>query len=421
MGSDAAGASSLSPLADGSAGAAGSSAMASAGATAAGARDAGPPGSDAATGAGAGGSGAPPGTSVDDPSGVEDASVNPAPLGLCEQRLSAATELPSVVVVVDRTGSMFDAAEPGVSAWTALRATVLEAIRALEHEARFGLLMYSGDAELCPDLTALPPARDNHATIAALYGALELPGRLDGGPVAALNEAAAMLARAGGDPHVWLVTDGEVDYCDDGNPLCPVDSAIAGLQRLAAASPPIRTSVFGPATTPTVLAASALLSFANAGAGAAVARPATGPVPTDVNAIFDQCNGVLGWASDFASTGKPSLRGQSIGDYAESGGPAAVHLPAGDIAALAAELRAGWTVRRRCGIDLASEGVTGSALATLDASASLTLDGQPVPHDEQSGWHLVAGTTLQLEGESCDAVQAAAQPPLLELRWSCTP
>ena len=431
--SDAAGASSTSPLADGSSGAGssgaggpGSSAMAGAGATAsAGSGDAGIPGSGGSNGSGgAGGSRAsegPPDPVLDPPSNG-GASSTPAQPQLCQEALLAANELPSVIVVADRTGSMFDlSSEAGTAAWADLRTTVLAALEALEGEARFGFLAYSGDSELCPELTTLPPALGNQAALAALYGSLEQSQRRDGGPGGALNEAANLLASAGGARHVWLVTDGEVDYCNDGNPLCPVDSAIAGVQRLAATNPPIRTSVFGPATTLAVLAASALQSFANAGAGEPVARPATGPVSTDVNAIFDQCTGVPEWRSDFVSTGKPDVRGQSIADYAENGGAAVVHTPVGtDVAALVGELRAGLVVERRCGFDLAAAGVTPSALATLDASATVELAGAAIQNDAQNGWRLV-GSTLRLAGEACDAVRAAQQVPELSLRWSCTP
>lgn len=432
--SDVAGASGQSALGDGSGaggssggGAAGARAMASAGATAStGSSDAGPEGPNGSGAAGQNGSSASEGPSVGappvTPPGQDPGNPLPEPQ-LCQQLLRAVNELPTVVVVVDRTGSMFNpVTEAGATAWSELRTTLLAAIDALDGEARFGFLAYSGDFELCPELTALPPGLDNHAAIAALYGSLELALRRNGGPVGALNEAASLLSRAGGDPHVWLVTDGDVDYCDDGNPLCPVDSAIASVQRLAAATPPIRTSVFGPTTTLSVLATSALQSLANAGAGEPVARPATGPVSTDVNAIFDQCSAVPDWASDFASTGKPIVRGQSVADYAESGGAAVVHLPVGsDVAGLVAELRSRFVVERRCAFDLAADGVTESALATIDASAVLELGGAPVAHDEQNGWHVVGGSTLRLEGAACDAVRAAAQVSELELRWSCTP
>lgn len=395
------------------------------------------PGPGASSGAGgvsAGGASAtgvnegPPGASLDPPP-PRDASAPPGPA--CEQQLVADVEAPTVLVLADRSGSMFsplDAApldEPAPaprSVWSELRATVLAAIEALESDVRFGFLAYSGDGEVCPELTSLAPALGNHAAIAALYGSLEAPERRNGAPP--LAEAASLLALAGGDARVWLVTDGDVDYCDDGNPLCPVDSAIAALQRLAAANPPIRTTVFG--ATPlgaSALSSSALQAFANAGAGEPVSLPALGPNPTDPNAIFDQCSGVPAWADDFARTGKPAARGQSAADYAAAGGAALVRGPLGpgDGGELVAALRRELANERRCAFDLAAAGVAREALATLDEAARLELGGAVVPHDTVDGWHLVGDATLRLEGASCEAVRAAPATPTLRLTWACDP
>lgn len=360
----------------------------------------------------------PPGAAVDPPLEA-DASTPPA---LCQQLLSTLAEPPTVIVVADRSGSMFDPLdETGSTPWTALRALVLELVLAVQNEARFGFVASSGNTEVCPELTSLPPELGNHAAIQALYGSLERSLRIDGGPALALDDVEAVLSAAAGARHVWLVTDGSVDYCDDGNPLCPVDSSIGRLQRLAAASSSIRTRVFGAAPPTATLPAAALQAFALAGAGAAVGLPATGPAPTDPNALFDQCSSVPSWAADFARTGKPNSRGQSVGDYAAGNGTAVVHSPASDVAALTAELRAELVAERPCSFELARDGVSASALAGIDDNAVLELDGAAVAHDEQDGWHRVGASTLRLEGASCQAVRAAAEPPALQLRWSCSP
>jgi hypothetical protein len=360
----------------------------------------------------------PPGAAVDPPLEA-DASTPPA---LCQQQLGTLAEPPTVIVVADRSGSMFDPLdETGSTAWTALRALVLELVLAVQNQARFGFTASAGNAEVCPELTSLPPELGNHAAIQALYGSLERSLRIDGGPALALDDVEAVLSAAAGERHVWLVTDGSVDYCDDGNPLCPVDSSIGRLQRLAAASPSIRTRVFGVAPPTAALPAAALQAFALAGAAQPVALPATGPTPTDPNAMYDQCSSAPSWAADFARTGKPDARGQSIGDYADGNGTAVVHSPANDIAALTAELRAELVAERPCSFELARDGVSASALAGLDDNAVLELDGAAVAHDEQDGWHRVGASTLRLEGASCRTVRAAAEPPALQIRWLCSP
>jgi hypothetical protein len=398
---------------DGSAGRAqGSSASAGTGANAAGA------GSSSPGAGGAGASEGPPGVAIDSPPDG-DASTSPA---LCQQLLSTLAEPPTVIVVADRSGSMFDPLDTtGASAWTTLRPLLLELVLALQNEVRFGFTAFSGGPSACPELTSLPPELGQHAAIQALYASLERPAQDDGGPSLALDEVEAALSVAAGARHVWLVTDGDVDYCDDGNPLCPVDSSIGRLQRLAAASPSIRTRVFGIAPPTATLPISALQAFALAGASEPVALPASGPTPTDPNAIFDQCSSVPSWASDFARTGKEASRGQSVADYADADGTAVVHSPASDSAELIAELRSELVAERPCSFELAAEGMPEGALARLDESAVLELDGAPIARDEQDGWRLVGASTLRLEGASCQAVRAAAEPPALQIRWTCSP
>lgn len=392
------------PTANGGAGGAGASAAGTAGGGAAGADGAGEQ---------------PPGAAIDPPAG-SDAGLPPA--ALCQQSLSTLAEPPTVIVVADRSGSMFNPLDDtGSTPWAALRALVLDLVRGLENEVRFGFTAYSGDPDRCPELTSLPPELGQHAAIQALYGSLEAPLRRNGGPALALDEVESALSAAAGERHVWLVTDGAVDYCDDGNPLCPVDSSIARLQRLAAAGRSIRTRVFGISPLTATLPSSALQAFARAGAAEPVALPATGPTPTDANAIFDQCSAVASWASDFALTGKPSQRGQSIAEYSEGAGAAVVHSPADDAVALLAELRSQLVAERPCSFELARDGVPASALARFDESAVLELDGTPIAHDEQNGWHRVAASTLRLDGASCRALRGAAEPPALQLRWSCAP
>jgi hypothetical protein len=138
-----------------------------------------------------------------------------------------------------------------------------------------------------------------------------------------------------------------------------------------------------------------------------VALPAISTVPSDANAIFDQCSGVPSWAADFASTGRPSVRGQSVGDYAPSGGTAVVRAPAGDVAAVVAELRAELVPERPCSFDLEAAGALPGSLSSSDGNVALTIEGAPVDRDEQSGWQLVGASTLQLEGSSCAALRAA--------------
>src|SRR5262249_32176893 len=126
-----------------------------------------------------------------------------------------------------------------------------------------------------------------------------------------------------GEKYVLFVTDGEPDYCDDGNALCPPDSVVGALQNMAAGIgpngtqvAPIKTLMFGIISANPQILPSTLQAFANAGAGLPVAPPERqGQTTYDPNAIYDQCSGQVGWAADFAATGKPKMRGETIGTY----------------------------------------------------------------------------------------------------------
>jgi len=371
-----------------------------------------------AQGAADAGASAPAQATAPSDAGLIHASEAGASPPLCQLDLQAAAEPPTVIVAADRSGSMFDPIDASsASAWSTLRTTLLAVLLELQGEVRFGFTAYSGDSEVCEELTSLPPALDNHGAIQALYGSLEASTRRDGGPFGALDDAASVLASAAGERYVWLVTDGVIDYCNDANPLCPIDSAVAQLQQLAAGDPPVRTTVFGLAPATSLLAASALQNFANAGEARPVALPSATPGVNDPNAIFDQCSSDARWAADLTASGKAIVRGQTVGNYAAEGGTATVYPPSAEPAALAGALRSQLAFRP-CSFELEPAGPAGAG-KTFDESASVELDGTLVPHDAVDGWHLVRPVTMRLEGASCAALRSATQVPTLTIRWEC--
>jgi hypothetical protein len=217
-----------------------------------------------------------------------------------------------------------------------------------------------------------------------------------------------------GDKFILFVTDGEPDYCDNGNKLCPPDSVVGRLQKLASGTEldalgnrraPIRTLVFGVTAPGTTILPSALQAFANAGAGAPVE-----PLKQDENAAYDpnaqydQCVGVAGWAADFALTGKPAMRGQSIGDYSTVGGTTPFYSPdASNQALLVQQLRTALAEVKSCTFDLAGDGVEVDTTRTdLGEKAVINVNGARVALDPVNGWHMTSPTTVQLEGGACD-------------------
>jgi hypothetical protein len=347
------------------------------------------------------------------------------PMGCQQAQREFVPNIPTVYLLVDRSGTMFDSIGNNVSAWTALRGGVLEVMRELEGSVRFGFAAFSGanTGPLMCDLQvpAVPPKLNNYADIAALYEPLGQPTNSKDTPtLLALEQVASQLRQdtsTVGDKYILFVTDGEPDYCDDGNQLCPPDSVVGLLQRLAsgvdatgAAVAPIRTLVFGVSSPTATIRADVLQAFANAGAGLPVMAISqnAGQAP-DPNAMYDQCfNGnVLGWKNDFAATGKNQVRGESVGDYvfdATLAGTAPVYRPdPTDQAALTDQIRAALAGVKSCSFDLGEDEVQVDLSRTdLGQLAHVIVNGQPVVYDPANGWSMMSETTVVLSGAACE-------------------
>jgi hypothetical protein len=112
---------------------------------------------------------------------------------------------------------------------------------------------------------------------------------------------------APGEKFILFVTDGQPDFCDDGNELCPPDSVVGELQTLATGG--IHTLVFGISSPLTTISDAVLQGFANAGASQPVA-----PLVADINQVFDQCS-ASPVGRRVRDHGKQATRGHTIGDY----------------------------------------------------------------------------------------------------------
>ena len=353
----------------------------------------------------------------------------------CQQASRSFTpKTPTVFLVVDRSDSMFDANPPGsnppTNSWGLLRSGVLQVVGNLQADVRFGFGAFSSRmgkyAELpaaqadqeCVDMPSVPPLESNMAAIGSLYNSLEKGAGKDTPTVLALRRAAQSLwsDTTEGDKYILFVTDGQPDFCDDGNQLCPPDSVVGKLQQLAlgldetgATHPPIHTIVFGIKSPLSSVLPETLQQFANAGAGLPVAPPQPDPTRYDPNSLYDQCNFVPGWATDFALTGKPAVRGQSIGAYIDPADPlqvagnATVYRPdPTDQAALVQQIGTALASVKSCSFDLAGDGVKVDLTRTdLGTLAKININGSPVPFDATDGWHMLSETTVQLEGKAC--------------------
>lgn len=191
----------------------------------------------------------------------------------------AARTIPSVVVVIDQSGSMalpFGAS--GGSRWTTLEDALVGTgglVTSLEHFVRFGAVMYTDDPEVggCPDVDTQPASLDGRGNLAALY-AVDFPsgntptGDTLGLVLAQRDELFAESTRTG-PAVILLATDGEPGTCADGTDI------VGGRQRTvdnarAAFDAGIETYVLSVGTE---IAQQHLQDVANAGVGRQAGEP----------------------------------------------------------------------------------------------------------------------------------------------------
>lgn len=369
------------------------------------------------------------------------------PMGCQQAQREFIPKIPAVFVLVDRSGTMFDPipSENGqtVTPWGSLRVGVLDVMRELEGAVSFGFGAFSGQNLGAPecrlDAPGVPPQLDNYDAIASLYEPLERPTdaqNKETPTTLALVNAATQLRETvtDGDRYILFVTDGEPDYCDDGNNLCPPDSVVGLLQDLAAGvdrdgttHPPIQTLVFGISSPSANIQQSALQNFANAGAGQPVAYFTANANPADPNYLdptYDQCAGVPGWSTDFATTGKTAARGVTIGTYVAdptAAGTAPVFRPDPlDQAALTEQIRTALAGVKSCTFDLGEDGVqVDLSRQDLGEKAKVVVNGNPVAFDATNGWSMLSETTVALAGEACTAWRSPTIQTSISFDFPC--
>ncbi|MBX3271328.1 MAG: VWA domain-containing protein [Sandaracinaceae bacterium] len=274
-------------------------------------------------------------------------------------RVQANRVTPTVVVIVDQSGSMTERFGDS-NRWDALRDSLLARpdgfIAALESQVRFGLALYSATFRdgmpvgMCPSVEYVPPAIDNYAAIQAVYGpASPLSETPTGESVDAVLTRLSMVPDPTDDPTIFiLATDGEPDTCAVPNPQTGQPQAIAAVERAYRAG--VRTYVIS--------------------------------VGRDVSAAHLQ---------DVANAGL----GRRAGD------PDAEYWVAGDDAGLRAALTAIIGGELSCVVTL-----TGM-IQDLDLACTGTviLNGTPIPCDDPDGWNVLDATHIELRGESCERLQ----------------
>lgn len=343
--------------------------------------------------------------------GVDEMTAMPA---RCNE-LGAQFEkiVPSVVVLVDRSKSMFEAnGDTSVRAqlWDPLEDALTNSsdgvIPQLQSEVRFGFVAYNRDADpaaaQCPNLQNVPIALDNGAAIGGAYAAAGVvPTSYYKWDTPTAESVQAVTAELGafaepGPKYILLVTDGNPDRCGEPDPQCGQDDAIAAVQAAYAAG--ITTFVVGIGE---VLAATNdpnvtgcwgrcgplhLQDLANAGVGQPVLRNTD---PQYLSNCFNNRRDANG----------RQVYGASYVDEAALAGSAPFFAPNGR-AALRDAIASILSGVRSCTFTLKQE-----VRAGKESTGTVLLDGAPLVYGDPDGWVLGDGKDVQLQGAACTKLQ----------------
>lgn len=229
-------------------------------------------------------------TATTSPSGVTFTSATSTTGGDACQGLEVnfTPDIPTVFILVDRSSSMWDN-----MFWDPLRDGVLEIVQRLQADVRLGLGTFTGImGQTCPldfqDVGVID--KNNYDAIASFYTPIMHPGVATETPTAVgLKRAQELLvadnATVPGPKYILLVTDGNPDYCDNGDPVCRADTTVAVLQQLAK-DPAVPIHTFVVALPDPGIDEGWLTAFANAGADEDVAPAAPITTPQE---IADRC------------------------------------------------------------------------------------------------------------------------------------
>jgi hypothetical protein len=313
-----------------------------------------------------------------DPGGGPGSSIDPSAPGASgcnDLEIKFEREIPTVMFIVDRSSSMFD-----YGYWEPLKTAVLAVVSSLEHDVRFGLAAYTGvNGGTCPMLNVVDAfALGNAAAISAAYAVTSVDPRTESGgqktetpTMRAIEAMIPKLAAEEGAKYFVLVTDGEPDFCNDGQEPCAKDQSVAAVQ--AARTQGIGTFVLGLGND---VHADHLQDLANAGAGLPVRHP----------------------GQDLSWCGSNPLHGT----YESQGGNATVFAPAVNEAALTEQLKAVVSGVKSCVFELQGKLEVDPEQAFL---GKVVVGGEQLQYNDPNGWQLKGANQIELVGEACRKLQ----------------
>jgi von Willebrand factor type A domain len=271
---------------------------------------------------------------------------------------------PTVVLLIDRSGSMTQNFDNGLDRWQTLVQTLTDPqgslIKKLETSVRFGMALYSSDRGFgngptprqCPVLTNVDISIGNFSNMAAVLGN---PANGPNGDTPTAESMAAVAAELtnfaeDGPKSIILATDGDPDTCEDPNANDDDASKAKSVAAVAAAyAKGISTHIISVGDQVT---ASHLAALAVAGAGGDVTAKAY--TALDTAALVGAFNQIIG----------------SV---------------------------------RTCDFTLEGTVEAGDA-----PRGSVVLDGQPLAYGDANGWVMPDQRTVRLQGSACATVQADA-------------
>jgi hypothetical protein len=151
------------------------------------------------------------------------------PDGCVRHQVKVSSPIPTVVMLIDQSGSMNERFGSG-NRWNVLRDALIDKntgiISTLESKVRFGLALYTSEngfgsdtpPKICPIITEVAPALNNYAAITAKYLPNDWKGDTPTGE--SIDVAVKILdgVTEEGPKALVLATDGEPDRCADPNP-----------------------------------------------------------------------------------------------------------------------------------------------------------------------------------------------------------
>lgn len=284
---------------------------------------------------------------------IADGGEYDGPLGdgCIQDKVVFEKQIPTVVLLIDQSGSMTQNFGGG-DRWNVLRNALMNSstgiVKLLESEVRFGLALYTGNSNNCPDLTEVPVALNNFNAIDAVYSTAQPEDETPTGE--SIDQVVTTLGPYAepGPKVIVLATDGEPDTCAVPNPQNGQPEAIQAAQAAYAAG-----------------------------------------IETYIISVGDQVS--LGHLQDMANAGK----GVAVG-----GSQNEPYYQALDQQALYDAFQTIINGVRSCVLKL-----NGTVDPANASKGQVTLDGKPLGYEDPDGWKLNSPSEIELLGAACDLIK----------------